>query len=67
MVKSLDCVAKSTVSQDSMGDLFGYVCGQSNVDCSGILANGTTGRYGEFSMCSPSERLSWALNAVSKN
>jgi len=63
MVKGLDCIAKPSVSQDAMGTLFGYVCGQSNVDCSGILANGTTGKYGEFSMCSPSERLSWALNA----
>ena len=66
MVKGLDCVAKSSVSDDSMGELFGYVCGQEGVDCTEILANGTTGKYGEFSMCSPSERLSWVLNAVSK-
>ena len=65
MVKSLDCVAKSSVSQDAMGELFGYVCGQPNTDCSEILANGTTGIYGAFSMCSTSERLSWVFNVVS--
>lgn len=65
MVKSLECVAKDSVPEKGMGDLFGFVCGQPDADCSGITANGTTGVYGAFSMCSSSERLSWAFNSVS--
>jgi len=67
MVKSLGCVAKSSVSDKVIGDLFSFVCGQTNSDCSAITANGTTGTYGAFSMCSANERLSWAFNMVSKN
>lgn len=62
MVKSLGCVAKSSVSDKAIGDLFSFVCGQANSDCSAITANGTTGTYGAFSMCSANERLSWAFN-----
>lgn len=62
MVKSLNCVAKSTVPDKAVGDLFNFVCGQANADCSDITTNGTTGTYGPFSMCSANERLSWAFN-----
>lgn len=62
MVKSLDCVAKSTVPEAAMGDLFNFVCGQPNAGCSAITTNGTTGVYGTFSMCSASERLSYVFN-----
>lgn len=62
MVKSLDCIAKNTVPEDAFGDLFNFVCGQPDADCSGITSNGTTGIYGAFSMCSATERLSWAFN-----
>jgi len=62
-LKALDCTAKSSVKEDAIGELFGFVCGQPNTDCSGIEANGTTGQYGAFSMCSPSERLAWAFNS----
>jgi len=67
MVKSLGCVAKSSVSDKAIRDLFNIVCGQANSDCSAITANGTSGTYGAFSMCSANERLSWAFNMVSKN
>ena len=67
MVKSLDCVAKSTVPDKAIAGLFNFVCGQANTDCSDINTNGTTGNYGPFSMCSANERLSWAFNTVSKN
>lgn len=61
MVKSLTCVSNK-VNEKAMGELFAFVCADS--DCTGINANGTTGNYGAFSMCSSSERLSWAFNAV---
>ena len=65
MVDSLDCSAKSSVASDKFADHFSYICGGST-DCTGINGNGTTGKYGAYSMCRPSERLSWAMNAVSR-
>ena len=65
MVKSRDYVAKTALDM-ATGDLFGFVCGQANSDCSSITTNGTTRAYGAFSMCSANERLSWIFNMVSK-
>lgn len=64
MLAALSCVAASSVKDTDAGDLFGYICGDAGTDCSGIVANGTTGEYGAYSMCSPLERLGWAMNAV---
>lgn len=64
MVSALSCVAATKVQEKDTGDLFNYICGESKTDCSGITANGTTGEYGAYSMCSPLERVSWAMNAV---
>ncbi|KAF8458277.1 glycoside hydrolase family 72 protein [Kalaharituber pfeilii] len=62
MVESLECVASKNVEDKSMGELFAFVCGSGNVDCSGIDANSTSAQYGPFSMCSSAERLSWVFN-----
>ncbi|KAF8541902.1 Glucanosyltransferase-domain-containing protein [Trichophaea hybrida] len=62
MISSLGCVAKSSVDKSKYGDLFSFICGK-GTDCTGINGNGTTGSYGAYSMCSPTERLSWAMNA----
>ncbi|KAH0543972.1 hypothetical protein FGG08_001739 [Glutinoglossum americanum] len=61
MVKSLSCVAKSSVEDAAFDPLFSVACATGGV-CTGIQANGTTGVYGAYSMCSPQERLSWAFN-----
>ncbi|PWW72125.1 Glycoside Hydrolase Family 72 [Tuber magnatum] len=63
MVSSLSCVAATKVREKDTGDLFNYICGEAKTDCAGITANGTTGEYGAYSMCSPLERVSWAMNA----
>lgn len=60
MVNSLSCVAASDVSSEDYSKLFGAICGQ--IDCSGITANGTTGKYGAYSFCSPQQQLSFVLN-----
>ncbi|KAK6202370.1 pH-responsive protein 2 precursor [Scheffersomyces amazonensis] len=60
MVDSLSCVVASNVNQDDYEDLFNYVCSQ--IDCSGISANATSGEYGVFSPCKPSDQLSFILN-----
>ncbi|KAL9002969.1 MAG: hypothetical protein Q9188_004135 [Gyalolechia gomerana] len=64
MVKSLNCTARSDINDDAITTNFGYLCDPSNGDyCSGILANGSTGVYGAYSMCNSKERLAWAFNA----
>lgn len=65
MVSNLTCVANDNISDDTISDLFGFICGQNdgkNTYCDGIAANGTEGDYGAFSMCKPQEQLSYAMN-----
>ena len=63
MMSNLTCVAKSGISDDDIEANFGYLCDPGNGDyCSGINANATTGKYGSYSMCNSTERLSFAMN-----
>ena len=63
MVSNLTCVAKSSLSSQQIQDQFDYICDPAQGDnCAGILGNGTTGKYGTFSMCTDNDRLSWAFN-----
>lgn len=63
MVSNLTCVAKSSLSSTQIKEKFNYICDPAQGDnCAGILANGSTGAYGAYSMCSDTERLSWAFN-----
>ena len=63
MVSNLTCVAKSSLSSQQIQDEFDYICDPAQGDnCAGILGNGTTGKYGTFSMCEDKDRLSWAFN-----
>ena len=68
MVKNLTCVAASGISDDDIKTQFDFVCDPANGDnCSGISADAKTGKYGAFSMCTATERLSWAFNAYYLN
>ncbi|PGH26573.1 hypothetical protein AJ80_01702 [Polytolypa hystricis UAMH7299] len=62
MVKSLSCVASSSITDKRLGDLFGTVCGLGDNVCAGISADASKGVYGAYSMCNPKEQLSFALN-----
>lgn len=62
MVSSLSCVANTGLSGNDTGTLFSSVCGLSNSACAGITANGTTGKYGSYSMCTPYQQLSFAFD-----
>ena len=65
MYDALACIPASSVTGDSdkISDLFSVVCCLSEKACLGILANGTSGEYGAYSMCSAEQQLGWALNA----
>ncbi|KAI9773417.1 MAG: 1,3-beta-glucanosyltransferase gas1 [Geoglossum simile] len=61
MVKSLECVARPGVQESAFDALFGVAC-EIKGKCDGIQADGSSGVYGAYSMCSPSEKLSWVFN-----
>lgn len=56
------CVVSSDVSTKDYGKLFGTICGLSGFSCDAILANATTGTYGDFSACGAKEQLNVILN-----
>lgn len=60
---TLGCAAKQNLPPTNISALFGYICGDLGVDCSGINANGTApGQYGAFSPCNATVKLSWLMN-----
>jgi len=63
MVQNLTCVAKSGLSDNDVQKQFKYICDPAQgSNCAGVNANGTTGKYGAYSMCNSTERLSFAFN-----
>ena len=63
MVTNLTCVAKPGLSDDDIETNFNYLCDPRHGDnCGGITPNATLGKYGAYSMCNATERLSWAMN-----
>ncbi|KAI5966677.1 PHR2 [Candida theae] len=60
MANSLKCVVSDKVDSSDYSDMYAYVCAK--IDCSGISANGTTGKYGAYSPCSAKDKLSFVLN-----
>lgn len=66
MVSSLSCVPNSGLSGNATAELFSTVCGLSKKACEGINANATTGVYGAYSMCSATQKLSFAFDQYYK-
>jgi 1,3-beta-glucanosyltransferase GAS1 len=62
----LTCVANDNVSDEAAAELFNYICGLKGNYCQGIAHNGSTGVYGAYSMCSPQQQLSVAMDAYYK-
>lgn len=64
MMATLSCTVNTkNVNDTQIGTLFGQVCGYNGGQaCVGITANTTTGKYGAYSMCSPTDQLSYAFN-----
>ncbi|EAW06870.1 glycoside hydrolase family 72 protein [Aspergillus clavatus NRRL 1] len=64
MEDSLSCALKDSVGDDKIEDLFETVCGYHV--CDGVTTNATTGDYGAYSVCSPKQQLSYAMNLYYK-
>ncbi|EIM84229.1 uncharacterized protein STEHIDRAFT_82112, partial [Stereum hirsutum FP-91666 SS1] len=64
VVSQLSCVYNPSVisSVAEVGTAIGVVCGISS-NCTSVSGNGTTGVYGDFSMCDPTQVLDIALDA----
>ncbi|KAL4780251.1 Glucanosyltransferase-domain-containing protein [Aspergillus varians] len=63
MEKSLTCVAKSDISGKKLSSTFSTVCGyEDGKFCEGVNGNATTGVYGAYSVCTPEQQLSFAMN-----
>jgi 1,3-beta-glucanosyltransferase GAS1 len=67
MVKSLSCVASTSLSGEDIGELFGIVCGLDDKACAGTAVNPSTGVYGAYSMCTGSQQLSFVVDQYYKN
>lgn len=66
MMSSLSCAANTGLSGNQTATLFSTVCGLDKNACAGITANGTTGVYGAYSMCSAYQQLSFAFDQYYK-
>ncbi|CAG8738803.1 910_t:CDS:2, partial [Acaulospora colombiana] len=66
MLSSLTCVASSKIhnNRELMDGQFGIVCGL--VDCANISMDGSSGKYGKFSYCSPEDKLSYMFDVYYK-
>jgi hypothetical protein len=64
MYNSLTCAPNADLDEESIGELFGTVCGLGDgSQCDGIAANASTGDYGAYSMCNATEKLGWIMDA----
>lgn len=67
MMSSLSCQANTGLSGNETATLFSTVCGLDSSACAGITANGTTGVYGAYSMCTAYQQLSFAFDQYYKS
>ena len=61
MYSTLGCVPKPGTSTDQYPDILGEVCGTGDI-CSEITSDGSTGYYGEYSMCNATQQLGYAID-----
>ncbi|PSN69800.1 hypothetical protein BS50DRAFT_618781 [Corynespora cassiicola Philippines] len=65
MMKVLDCHATMSLNTKSPDDLVGIfqpLCGTENRNCPGIRVSPLDGVYGPYSICTSTERYSWAIS-----
>ncbi|PSR76739.1 glycoside hydrolase family 72 protein [Coniella lustricola] len=62
MYESLSCVPAADLNGTEYSSIYSYVCGEDDAYCAGILANGTSGIYGAYSMCNSTQMLGYVLD-----
>ncbi|KAH8882972.1 hypothetical protein GQ53DRAFT_438245 [Thozetella sp. PMI_491] len=67
MFNSLSCVPDPKLTSDKYQKLFDSVCGYPGSSCDTINSNASSGNYGAFSMCNPSQKLGYVLDAYYKS
>lgn len=67
MVSSLRCMAKPGLDSGTATSLTESICGPATEECPALHGNGSNGTYGAYSMCTSTERLSWALDVLYKD
>jgi hypothetical protein len=64
MISSLGCIAKPELDSGTAASLYENICGPSTGKCPALHGDGSNGTYGAYSMCTGTERLSWALDVL---
>lgn len=62
VASSLTCISTYSLGDDAIGTAIGEICGTSASACASISGNGTTGTYGDLSMCNPLQQLNIAMD-----
>lgn len=60
MMETLSCKVKDSVKSKKYKDQFDYIC--ADIDCAGIQADATKGKYGAYSVCDDKQKLSFVMN-----
>ncbi|KAF3760378.1 glycoside hydrolase family 72 /Carbohydrate-binding module family 43 [Cryphonectria parasitica EP155] len=62
MYESLSCVPSSGINGSAYSSIYGYICGEDESYCAGVLTNATSGVYGAYSMCNSTQMLGYILD-----
>ncbi|CEP63673.1 1,3-beta-glucanosyltransferase LALA0_S08e07998g [Lachancea lanzarotensis] len=62
LTNALPCLVTPFSDRSKYREYFEYVCGQ--VDCSDIKADGENGEYGEYSGCTPDQKLALQISKM---
>jgi hypothetical protein len=66
MAKSRQCVPKDSLDAEDYGDKFAYICENDEEGCKAINGQPSIGVYGAYSMCTPKQKLAYAMDSLYK-
>ncbi|TGO65100.1 hypothetical protein BCON_0004g00980 [Botryotinia convoluta] len=62
MIASLHCKVDPSTSANTITSVQATLCTSNSTICDGFTSNVTSSTYGAFSVCSPWQQVSWAIN-----
>ncbi|KZT07141.1 carbohydrate-binding module family 43 protein [Laetiporus sulphureus 93-53] len=62
VANALTCISTYSLDDTDIGTALGEICGTSSEACASVSGNGTTGTYGDLSMCNALQRLNIAMD-----